>query len=75
MPLHRPRLDPRPDPDGHGGVDQDAPHARHPARIPAFHPQVLAVREAAQEPRGARVAGVSGRGGRFGDGGAVSAVE
>lgn len=52
MPLHRPHLYPWPYPDRYCRLDQDAPYAHHPPRIPPLHPQIQPLREAPQEPRG-----------------------
>ena len=49
VPVHRQRVDPRPHPDRRRSEDEDAAHDRHPARVPALHPQVQPVREATQE--------------------------
>ena len=51
VPLRRHRLYPRPYPDRHRRLDQDAPNCHHPPRVPPLHPQVLPLREAPQEPR------------------------
>ena len=75
VPLHGPRFDPRPYPDGHRRLDQDAPHHCHPPRIPPLHPQVRPVREATQEPCRALLAGIPRGGGRPGYGRAVQTLE
>lgn len=51
VPVHRPRLHPRPNPDWHRRLDQDAPNGDCPTRVPALYPEIRPVREATQELR------------------------
>lgn len=58
VPFHRHGLYPRPYPDRHRRLDKDAPHSRHPPRIPPLRSQVLTLREETYERGRARQSSV-----------------